>query len=146
MKSEDLRQKFLNFFEGKGHKILPSSSLIPENDPSVLLTTAGMQQFKRWFSGLEKPAYARVVTIQKCVRVDDIDEVGNNRHLSFFEMPGNFSFGDPDAKGNWASYFKKETIKWGIEFIHDELGVSFDRMSFTYFLGDAKTPADTESL
>src|SRR3989304_3247417 len=100
MKSEELRKKFLKFFEKKGHKVLPSSSLISENDPSVLLTTAGMQQFKRWFSGLEKPAYPRVATIQKCVRVGDIEEVGDDTHLSFFEMLGNFSFSSADSTGS----------------------------------------------
>lgn len=147
MKSEELREKFLKFFEKKGHKILPSSSLIPENDPSVLLTTAGMQQFKKWFAGFEKPAYSRVATIQKCVRVDDIDEVGDDTHFSFFEMLGNFSFGGlPESSSVEAGYFKEEAIKWGIEFIRDELDIDFGRMSFTYFSGDEKTPADTDSL
>lgn len=137
MRAKELREKFVKFFESKGHKHLPSSSLIPEDDPSVLLTTAGMQQFKKWFTGVENPRYPRVVTIQKCVRIDDIEEVGDENHLSFFEMLGNFAFDD---------YFKKEAIQWGIEFIRDILKVSAENMSFTYFAGEGDLPEDTESL
>jgi len=136
MTAQKLRENFIKFFELKGHKHLSSSSLIPEEDPSVLLTTAGMQQFKKWFTGVEKPRHRRVVTIQKCVRIDDIEEVGDNTHLSFFEMFGNFAFDD---------YFKKEAIEWGIEFIRDELGIAMDRISFTYFEGSSELPEDTES-
>lgn len=136
MTAKELREKFIKFFEEKGHKHLSGSSLIPKDDPSVLLTTAGMQQFKKWFSGIEKPQFSKVVTIQKCVRIDDIEEVGDDTHLSFFEMAGNFSFND---------YFKKEAIEWGIEFIK-ELGVSDDRISFTYFKSDKEIPEDKESL
>lgn len=139
--SEQLRTKFLEFFQKKGHKVLPSSSLIPENDPSVLLTTAGMQQFKRWFSGIESADYARVTTSQKCVRIGDIEEVGDDTHFSFFEMLGNFSFG-----GQNESYFKEESLKLGIDFIKNELNIDFSRVSFTYFKGDKETPADKESL
>lgn len=138
MKSAELRDKFIKFFEEKGHKHLSSSSLIPEDDPSVLLTTAGMQQFKKWFAGFEEPAYFRVVTIQKCVRVGDIDEVGDDTHLSFFEMLGNFAFN--------SAYWKKEAIEWGIEFIRDELDIDFQRMSFTYFKGNREISRDKESL
>lgn len=116
---------------------MPSSSLIPKDDPSVLLTTAGMQQFKDWFSGKAAPEHNRVVTIQKCVRTGDIEEVGKtNRHLTFFEMLGNFSFGD---------YFKEDAIKWGYEFISKKLGVSDDRIHFTIFKGDSEVPRDDES-
>lgn len=146
MTAQELREKFINFFESKGHKHLPSTSLIPEEDPSVLLTTAGMQQFKKWFTGVEKPHHNRVVTIQKCVRIDDIEEVGDSTHLSFFEMFGNFAFDGPASNGVEAGYFKKEAIKWGIEFIQNELGISKDRISFTYFLGEESLPEDTESL
>ncbi len=137
MNAQELRKKFIKFFEEKGHKHLPSSSLIPQDDPQVLLTTAGMQQFKKWFIGIEKPTYPKVVTIQKCVRIDDIEEVGDETHLSFFEMLGNFSFGD---------YFKKDAIKWGIEFLQDELGISSACLSFTYFKGDKEISKDEESL
>jgi len=97
MNSNEIRQKFLSFFENKGHKIISSSSLIPENDPSVLFTTAGMQQFKKYYIDPElaekELGSKNVVTVQKCVRTGDIDEVGDNSHLTFFEMLGNFSFG-----------------------------------------------------
>lgn len=116
--------------------MMGSSSLIPKDDPSVLLTTAGMQQFKKWYSGEEKALYSRVATIQKCVRTGDIDEVGDATHLTFFEMLGNFSFGD---------YFKEEAIKWGYEFISKELGVSDDRIYFSIFKGDKEVPKDEES-
>jgi alanyl-tRNA synthetase len=115
---------------------MPSSSLIPLDDASVLLTTAGMQQFKKWYSGEEKPKYLRAATIQKCVRTGDIEEVGDATHLTFFEMLGNFSFGN---------YFKKEAIIWGYEFIHDELGVSDERIHFSIFKGDDEVPRDDDS-
>jgi alanyl-tRNA synthetase len=136
MTTEEIRKKFISFFEGKEHKLLPSSSLIPNNDPSVLITTAGMQQFKKWFSGEEKPEYKRTVTIQKCVRTNDLTEIGDNSHLSFFEMLGNFSFGD---------YFKKEAIEWGLAFIEEELLVDRSRIWVSIFAGDEKIPRDDES-
>lgn len=114
---------------------MPSSSLLP-NDPSVLLTTAGMQQFKNWFSGAEKAKYPRVATVQKCVRTNDIEEVGDATHLTFFEMLGNFSFGE---------YFKEEAIKWGLEFIEKELGVDRSRIWVSIFEGDSEVPRDDES-
>jgi len=127
MKSKEIRRKFIKFFEEKGHKHLPPSPLVPDKiDPSVLFTSAGMQQFKTWFSGGEKAKYSRVVTIQSCLRTSDIDEVGDETHLTFFEMLGNFSFGD---------YFKKEAIEWGWEFLTDKkwLGIDPKRISATYF-------------
>lgn len=141
MTSQEIRKKFLDFFENKGHKIVPSSSLLPENDPSVLLTTAGMQQFKPYFTGDKDPiknfGSRRTVSIQKSFRTSDIDEVGDNSHLTFFEMLGNFSFGD---------YFKKEAIEWGWEFITKELGVSPERCHVSIFAGDSEVPEDTESI
>lgn len=132
MTSKEIRDKFLKFFEQKGHKILPSSSLVPQDDPSVLLTTAGMQQFKKWFTGIEEPKYPRVATIQKCVRTTDIEEVGDDTHLTFFEMLGNFSFNYPQMKD---SYFKKETIEYAWEFLTDKkwLGIDKKRIGATYF-------------
>ncbi len=132
MTSKEIRKKFIDFFVKKGHKHLPSSSLIPEDDPSVLLTTAGMQQFKKWFTGIETPKYPRVVTIQKCVRTSDIDEVGDDTHLTFFEMLGNFSFNYPKMKG---SYFKKEAIELAWEFLTNKnwLHVDKKRIHATYF-------------
>jgi alanyl-tRNA synthetase len=136
MTTNEIREKFLKYFVEEGHIVMPSSSLIPKDDPSVLLTTAGMQQFKDWFSGKTEPEEKRVVTIQKCVRTGDIDEVGDATHLTFFEMLGNFSFGD---------YFKEDAIKWGYEFISRELGVSDDRIYFSIFKGDKEVPRDDES-
>jgi len=120
MKSEEIRRKFLEFFEKRGHAIVPSSSLIPD-DPSVLLTTAGMQQFKRYYTGEldAKKDFGTLSTasVQKCFRTSDIDEVGDESHLTFFEMLGNFSFG---------GYFKKEAIAYGREFIEDVMGLKID--------------------
>ncbi|MCD6194643.1 alanine--tRNA ligase [bacterium] len=135
--AQNLRDKFLSFFKEKGHKIYPSSSLIPENDPSVLFTTAGMQQFKDWFLGVRQPEAKRVVTVQKCVRTSDIEEVGDKTHLTFFEMLGNFSFGD---------YFKKEAILWAKEFLEKELRIDPQRIEVTAFKGDEKTPQDKDSI
>ena len=99
--SHELRQKYLDFFVGKGHRLIPSASLIPENDPTVLFTTAGMHPLVPYLLGEKHPECKRLANIQKCVRTQDIDEVGDNRHDTFFEMLGNWSLGD---------YFKKEAI------------------------------------
>jgi alanyl-tRNA synthetase len=136
MTVNEIRQKFIKYFESKGHMAMPSSSLVPKDDNSVLLTTAGMQQFKKWFSGEVPVEYPRAVTIQKCVRTNDIEEVGDETHLTFFEMLGNFSFGD---------YFKKEAIEWGLEFIEKELGVDRKRIWVSIFAGDNEVPRDDES-
>jgi alanyl-tRNA synthetase len=136
MTVQEIREKFVKYFESNGHEKLPSSSLIPVNDPSVLITTAGMQQFKKWFSGEEKPEYPRTVTIQKCVRTNDIEEIGDEYHLTFFEMLGNFSFGD---------YFKEGAIKWGLDFVENELKVPRDRIWVSIFAGDDQTPRDDDS-
>lgn len=136
MNVNEIRQKFIKYFESKGHTAMPSSSLVPKDDTSVLLTTAGMQQFKKWFLGEVTPEFARAVTVQKCVRTSDIDEVGDETHLTFFEMLGNFSFGD---------YFKREAIEWGLEFIEKELGVDRKRIWVSIFAGDSEVPRDDDS-
>ena len=143
MKSFEIRKKFLEFMEGKGHEIMPSSSLVPENDPSVLFTTAGMQQFKQYYLNPGVAKNSRIATSQKCVRTVDIDEVGDSTHLTFFEMLGNFSFGYPNKEN---SYFKKETIEYAWEFLTEELGVDRTRIYATYFKGEKGVPEDKESL
>ena len=133
MNSSELRQKFLDFFEKRGHKIVPSSSLLP-TDPSVLFTTAGMQQFKPYYLGEKSPWGLNVVSCQKCIRTSDIEEVGDERHLTFFEMLGNFSFG---------GYWKKEAITYAFEFMVKELGLEIDYV--TVFEGNEYVPFDKES-
>ncbi len=134
----DIRKKFLDYFKNKQHLILPSSGLIPENDDSVLLTTAGMQPFKPYYLGTEKPPKERIATVQKCFRTSDIDSVGyTDRHLTFFEMLGNFAFGD---------YFKKEAIDFAFDFIVNILKIPQDRLLIAVFNGDTDIPADEESV
>ncbi len=135
MNSKKLRDRFLSFFEKKGHKIVESSSLIPE-DGSVLFTTAGMQQFKDYYVDKESPHGTKVTTAQKCFRTSDIDEVGDKDHLTFLEMLGNFSFGD---------YFKEESCKWALEFLTEECGIDINRLIFTYFQGSKDVPTDNKS-
>ncbi len=137
MESQEIRERFTKFFESKGHKLVPSSSLIP-TDPSVLLTTAGMQQFKKYYTGEADPqtdfGSLNTVSIQKCFRTSDIEEVGDESHLTFFEMLGNFSFG---------GYFKKEAIEYAHEFVTKELGLTIDYVSI--FKGEENVPEDSES-
>ena len=142
MTSTELRQKFLKFFEKKGHKIAPSSSLLP-TDPSVLFTTAGMQQFSLYLSGekdvLKDFGTRYLTTCQKCFRSDDIEEIGDDTHNTFFEMLGNWSIGQ-DEKGY---YFKEEAIKYALEFLVDELGLNENRFYITIFKGTPHHPAET---
>jgi len=152
MTSEELRKSFLDFFKSKGHTIVLSSSLIPD-DPSVLLTTAGMQQFKKYYTG-ELDAMSdfksqRTASIQKSFRTSDIEEVGDKTHLTFFEMLGNFSFGpvgsdNPDDLGT-DGYFKRSSIHWAYEYITKILGIGLDRIYVTVFEGNDEIPFDKES-
>ena len=127
MTSDELRQTFLNFFQDRGHKIIPGSSLVPHGDPTLLLTTAGMVQIKPYFLGLEVPPSQRLTSCQKCFRTTDIDSVGDNKHLTFFEMLGNFSVGN---------YFKREAISWAWEFVTKYLNLSEERLWITIYLDD----------
>src|SRR5215213_7976704 len=129
MKAAEIRQTYLSFFEERGHKIVPSSSLVPSaHDPSVLLTTAGMQPFKPYFLGRDEPPASRLADVQKCFRTTDIEEVGNTaRHLTFFEMLGNWSFGD---------YFKEDSIPWGWELSTAGFGMDPEQIWVTVFGGD----------
>jgi alanyl-tRNA synthetase len=124
---EELRQAFLRFFEAQGHRRIPSSSLIPYGDPTLLFTTAGMVQFKPYFMGLEEPPAPRLTSIQKCFRTTDVEEVGDESHLTFFEMLGNFSVGD---------YFKKDAIGWAWAFMTGELGIPAERLWATVYTDD----------
>jgi alanyl-tRNA synthetase len=136
MQSNEIRRRFLGFFEERGHRPYPSASLIPHNDPTVLLTTAGMQQFITYFTGQDRPPTPRATSAQKCFRTQDIEEVGDESHLTFFEMLGNFSFGD---------YFKEEAIDWAWEFLTEDLGIPSERLWITIFEGDGDAPEDLEA-
>lgn len=127
MTSDEIRTAFLSFFEQKGHRVIPGSSLIPDKDPTLLLTTAGMVQIKPYFLGLQKPPRQRLASCQKCFRTTDIDLVGDSKHLTFFEMLGNFSVGD---------YFKKEAIPWAWEFVTEWLKLPRERLWITIYLDD----------
>lgn len=137
--SQEIRERFLKFFEKRGHAIIPSASLVPENDPSVLFNTAGMQPLVPYLLGQEHPKGKRLADVQKCVRTVDIDEVGDNTHLTFFEMLGNWSLGD---------YWKKESINWSYELLtskEEGFGLDPQRLYVTCFEGDENAPKDEES-
>lgn len=136
MTAIEIRNKFLNYFKEHGHSIIPSAPLIPENDPSVLFTTAGMHPLVPYLLGEKHPEGTRLADYQKCLRTVDIDEVGDNRHLTFFEMLGNWSLGD---------YFKNESIRYSFEFLTKELNIPIEKLSVTCFAGDNDAPRDEET-
>ena len=133
MKAIEIRRKYLDYFKRHGHAVIPSAPLIPENDPSVLFTTAGMQPLVPYLLGEKHPEGRRLTDYQKCLRTNDIDEVGDNRHLTYFEMLGNWSLGD---------YFKDESIAMSFEFLTKELGIPVEKLSVTCFAGDKDCPRD----
>ncbi|MFA6897666.1 MAG: alanine--tRNA ligase-related protein, partial [Patescibacteria group bacterium] len=139
MNSKELRERYVNFFISKGHKRIPSASVIPENDPTVLFTTAGMHPLVPYLLGETHPEGTRLVNVQKCIRTGDIEDVGDSTHNTFFEMLGNWSLGD---------YFKDESIRWSFEFLTDEkyLGIDPKRLKVTVFEGDEDAPRDDESI
>ena len=134
MKAIEIRNKYLNFFKQHGHVVIPSAPLIPENDASVLFTTAGMQPLVPYLLGESHPSGTRLTDYQKCVRTNDIEEVGDNRHLTYFEMLGNWSLGD---------YFKEESIQMSYDFLTKELNIPAEKISVTCFAGDEDCPKDT---
>jgi len=137
--SNEIRQKFLAFFENRNHAILPSAPLVPENDPSVLFNTAGMQPLAPYLMGEKHPSGTRLADAQKCVRTNDIEEVGDNTHFTFFEMLGNWSLGD---------YFKKEALNWSWQFLTNKeegLGLNPERIYVTVFEGNEDSGKDTEA-
>ena len=142
MTSADIRQKFLDFFASKGHHIVPSAPIVVKNDPTLLFTNAGMNQFKDYFLGNRQPPYRRVADTQKCLRVsgkhNDLEEVGvDTYHHTMFEMLGNWSFGD---------YFKREAIEWSWELLTEVYGIPKDRLYATVFEGDAAEGLPASSI
>ncbi len=136
--AKQLREMWISFYTDRGHAFIPSASLVPENDPSVLFTTAGMHPLVPYLLGEKHPSGKRLVDIQKCVRTGDIDDVGDDYHCTFFEMLGNWSLGD---------YFKEQKIAWSYEFLTSPkyLNINKDELAVTVFAGDENTPRDTES-
>jgi alanyl-tRNA synthetase len=140
MNTPEIRQRFLDFFAKRGHAVLPSASLVPKNDPSVLFNTAGMQPLVPYLMGRPHPLGTRLASVQKCIRTGDIEEVGNHKNLTFFEMLGNWSLGD---------YFKEDAIKWSYEFLtskEEGLGLDPARLYVTVFEGDENAPRDMEAV
>lgn len=137
MTAKELRNKYLEFFKNKGHEVISSASLVPEHDPTVLFTTAGMHPLVPYLLGQDHPFGKRLTNVQKCLRTDDIDDVGDSWHNTFFEMLGNWSLGD---------YWKEEAISWSFEFLTKELGLDPERISVTVFGGDPEIPGVSEDI
>ena len=129
----ELRNKYIEFFKNNNHNVIPGAPLIPENDPTVLFTTAGMHPLVTYLLGNSHPQGKRLTDYQKCIRTGDIDEVGDDSHLTFFEMLGNWSLGD---------YFKNESIELSYKFLSEALKLDMDRISVTVFEGDEDAPRD----
>lgn len=136
MNARELKNLFVNYFVSQQHVEIPSASLLPENDPTTLFISAGMQPLVPYFAGQKHPVGKRIVDVQKCVRTGDIDEVGDTYHHTFFEMLGNWSLGD---------YFKKEAIAWSFEFLTKKLNLPLDRLAVTVFAGNKDSPKDSDS-
>ena len=136
MQADEMRALFLEYFKERDHRVIPSASLIPDNDPSVLFTTAGMHPLVPYLLGERHPMGKRLVNFQKCIRTDDIDEVGDGFHHTFFEMLGNWSLGD---------YFKDESIKMSYEFLTDVIGIPVEMLAVTVFEGHGEIPRDDEA-
>ncbi|MEK7536091.1 MAG: alanine--tRNA ligase-related protein [Patescibacteria group bacterium] len=147
MKVSEVREKYLEFMKSKGHTIVSGASLVPENDPTTLFTSSGMQPLVPYLLGREHPAGVRIANSQRSFRAQDIEEVGDNRHTTYFEMLGNWSFGDADATAG-AGYFKKEQLSWFYEFVTEIIEIDKERLSVTCFEGDEKfgLPRDNESF
>ena len=137
MTGDELRQAFLSFFVERGHTIIPSASLVPENDPSALFTSAGMQPLIPYLLGEIHPGGRRLVDVQKCLRTVDIEEVGDTSHNTFFEMLGFWSLGD---------YWKQDSLRWTLEWFTHVLGLEHERISVTVFAGDSDAPRDDEAV
>jgi len=139
MTSPELRKKFLEFFEKKGHKIIPSASLIPENDPTTLFTGSGMQPMIAYLLGEKHPQGSKLVNSQRCFRSQDMDDVGDNRHTTFFEMLGNWSLGD---------YWKKEQLNYFFDFLTKEVGLNSEKLYISVFKGKEELgiSEDNESI
>lgn len=132
----EIKEKYLEFFKSKGHKVIPSAPVIPENDPTCLFITAGMQPLIPYLKGQKHPDGVRLVDVQKCFRTNDLDSVGDTYHHTFFEMLGNWSLGD---------YFKKESIAWSYEFLTEWLNIPHDKLAITVFKGNDIVEKDMES-
>src|SRR5579884_3914875 len=138
MTAQEIRKAYLKFFQDRGHKVIPRALLVPQDDPTTLFTGSGMQPLVPYLLGQPHPEGSRLVDSQTCFRAEDMDEVGDNRHTTFFEMLGNWSLGD---------YFKPEQLPWFFEFLTDTVGLDPKNLYVTVFIGDAKNnvPKDTES-
>src|SRR5690242_864217 len=136
LSSDDIRRHFIGYFTDRGHTEIPGASLLPDDDTTVLFTSAGMQPLIPYFSGREHPHGRRLVDYQRCLRTSDIDEVGDPSHLTCFEMLGNWSLGD---------YFKRESLQWSLDLLTGGFGLDRDRLCVSVFAGDGHVPFDRES-